>query len=291
MGETPAKIEYNTCDTINTNICWKNIRCENVKNFRAIWDSIYLFSIKEYNEFNERFNETIKGVTRKNKLAFDLATTKLFDKQFEYIKSNSSDYMSFVCFKDIVGRKQVFDSDNIWEIFNSFPKDIRNSFEGKKLAQHIDKQRKRYDSSPKVGRQAPDFQAIDVLGKDVKLTDFKGKHTLLVFWATWCGPCVQEIPTVKKIRKTYKPSELSIVYVSKDDDKTKMLSFIKKRELNWTHIFGNQSIPNDYFVEGIPETVLIDPNGKIIYINLGADTEELSEKLAEGIKNYKNVAR
>ena len=298
---TSAKIQYNSCDTTKSNYGWKDIKSENTKNFIPFWDSIYLYAAKENNEANEKKAKLIELLNLKTytksslflntKLASDSAINRLYVKQLEYIKSNSADYMSFLYFRDIIQQKLVFDSDYIAEVFNAFPEDIKNGFEGIKVAQLIKEQRKRYANPPKIGEQAPDFQAIDVLGKDVKLADFKDKHTLLVFWSTGCGPCIQEIATIKKFRAKYDPKELSIVYVSENKDKNRMLNFIKKRDMNWTHIFGNQLIAKDYFVDAIPVTVLIDPDSKITYINVGSDIEALSEKLAEGIKNYKNVAR
>ena len=289
LNETPAKIQYSSCDTTNPYIHWKNIQCENAKKFIPFMDSCVLYAMDEFNKFNEeqiKANNTVLDSSSigNSKSALELALNNLFNKQFEFIKLHTENYMSFVIYRDIINQKFVLDSDNIWEVFNAFSSDLRNGFEGRKLFQLIEEKRKRYENAPKVGKSAPNFQAIDILGKEIKLADSKGKHTLLVFWATWCGPCVKEIPIIKSIRDKYTPSELSIVYVSEDTDESKMLNFIKKRNMNWIHIFGNKSIIEDYFVSAIPETLLIDPNGKIIYLNVGNDLGELNKKLSESIR-------
>lgn len=292
LDETPAKIQYISCDTANTFNYWKNIYVENAKKFTPFLRNSALFANKEFNEFNEeqdkvynlfKLNKPIQDLVKEKKI-LEIALNNLSNKQFEFIKLHPEDYMSFIGFRDIINQKLELDSDNVWDVFNTFPNDIKNSFEGEKLFFLITEKRNRYKNAPEVGKTAPDFKATDILGKEIKLTDFKGKHTLLVFWATWCGPCVKEIPIIKSIRNKFTPSELSIVYVSDDTDESKMLSFIKKNNMNWFHIFGNKSIREDYFINALPETLLIDPNGKIIYLNVGNDLGELNKKLSESIR-------
>ena len=289
LNEIPAKIQYGSCDTTNSFIHWKDIQCENAKSLMPFFDSSILYTMNELNKVNEEQIKVNKAVSDSisignSKSALELALNNLFNKQFEFTKLHTENYMAFIYFRDIINQKSVLDSDNIWGIFDAFPNNLRNSFEGRKLFKLIEEKRKKYDNAPKVGKLAPNFQAIDILGKKIKLADFKGKHILLVFWATWCGPCVQEIPIIKSIRDKYKPSELSIVYISEDTDKSKMLSFIKKRNMNWIHIFGNKLVAKDYFVNGIPEILLIDPNSKIIYLNIGTEFGALNKKLSENIR-------
>jgi peroxiredoxin len=301
LDESPAKIKYISCDSTKDTFLWKNYYLENVKEFKPFYKSMRLFTRKEIEKVNEeqkkvdeefrKLNELTKPIVMsdydsllKSKEKAELAQTIFYNKQLEFIKLNADDYMSFVQFREIITQKQVLESDNVREVFSSFPSELRNSFEGKKLEQIIDEKRNRFGNAPEIGKIAPNFKTTDIEGKDIELNDFKGKYVLLVFWATWCGPCVKEIPDIKAIRNKYKPSDLAIIYVSDDSDKNRFLNFIKKKQMNWNHIYGNKTIAKDYFVNGIPETVLINQEGKIIHINVGNEVTELQKMLSANIK-------
>jgi peroxiredoxin len=294
LNETPAKIQYTVCNTASLYKYWQNIYTENVIDFISFYKNLRAFSTRERIKFDqeqEKFDVFFKQkplpdieiILRVKKVA-EVALTNYHNKQFEFISSNSSDYRAFVQFREIITQKQVLESDNVREVFSSFPSELRNSFEGKKLAQLIDEKRNRFDHAPELGKLAPNFKTTDIEGKDIELADFKGKYVLLVFWATWCAQCVKEIPDIKAIRNKYKPYDLAIIYISDDSDKNRFLNFIKKKQMNWNHIYGNKTIAKDYFVNGIPETVLINKEGKIIHINVGNEVAELQKMLSANIK-------
>jgi peroxiredoxin len=301
LDEKPAKIEYISCDSTNDLYLWKDYKLENVKDFVPFYKKIGLFTKKEIGKVNEeqkkvdkefrKLNELPKPIVMsdydsllKSKEKVEVAQKIFYNKQLEFIKLNADDYMSFVQFREIITQKQVLESDNVREVFSSFSSELRNSFEGKKLAQLIDEKRNRFENAPEIGKKAPNFKTTDIEGKDIELADFKGKYVLLVFWATWCSPCVKEISDIKAIRNKYKTSDLAIIYVSDDSDKNRFLNFIKKKQMNWHHIYGDKSIAKDYFVNGIPETVLINPVGEIIHINVGNEVTELKKMLFANIK-------
>ena len=87
-----------------------------------------------------------------------------------------------------------------------------------------------------VGQKAPDFESIDPNGKAVKLSDFKGKYTLLDFWAAWCGPCRQENPNIVQQYAKYKDKNFTVFGVSLDDSRSAWLKAIKEDHLDWTHV-------------------------------------------------------
>jgi peroxiredoxin len=119
-----------------------------------------------------------------------------------------------------------------------------------------------------VGKEAPEFILPDTKGKMVSLSSFKGKYILLDFWASWCGPCRQESPTVVKAYQKFKGDKFDILSVSLDDDKEKWLNAIAKDHLTWTHVSDlkawESSVVRLYQVEGIPATFLLDPKGVVI---------------------------
>ncbi|MEL7121079.1 MAG: TlpA disulfide reductase family protein [Bacteroidota bacterium] len=119
-----------------------------------------------------------------------------------------------------------------------------------------------------IGNQASDFEAVDLNGKTIKLSDFKDKVIMLDFWATWCGPCVQEIPDMKALKEKY-GDQLVIISISLDKKEEKLRSFIKAKDLNWTHVYAPEGRQNElvktYCGFGLPTYYIIDKNGKIHY--------------------------
>ena len=99
----------------------------------------------------------------------------------------------------------------------------------------------------------------------ISLDNYKSKYILLTFWASWCGPCVEEMPTINLMREKYSTDKFEIISVTLDDDLTKFSEAAKKYNMNWKHIFGDKDLVKKYGVIGIPEIYLIDKTGKIIY--------------------------
>lgn len=106
---------------------------------------------------------------------------------------------------------------------------------------------------------------------------------LLDFWATWCAPCRREIPILKQLNSTYGKKGLKIIDISLDEDEAKWRSTIEAQKMNWIHICDsfawNGEIAVNYNVQAVPKTVLVDPEGKIVAIDVRG------EKLVELIKS------
>lgn len=145
--------------------------------------------------------------------------------------------------------------------------------------------KERLDAGKKtaVGQVAPEITLENPEGEMVSLSSLKGKYVLIDFWASWCGPCRQENPNVVRMYKKYKDKGFEIFGVSLDRDKNAWLKAIEKDNLTWVHVsdlqFWQSSVVPQYNIEGIPMTVLLDKEGKIIAKNLRG--RALEEKLAE----------
>lgn len=115
------------------------------------------------------------------------------------------------------------------------------------------------------GKEAPDFALQDLQGKQVKLSDFRGKAVLLNFWATWCGPCKIEMPWFVELQKQYGPQGFEIVGVALDDSgKDEIQKFAKEMGVNYTILQGQDAVGDAYGAIGLPTTFYIDRSGKII---------------------------
>lgn len=126
------------------------------------------------------------------------------------------------------------------------------------------------DPSEWVGKPAPDFQVTDLRGEELSLKDYRGQVVLLDFWATWCGPCITEMPKVKKTYETYKDQNFQIISISLDQSEEPLVAYIQKEGLAWVHYWDeSRDIRNLYKVWGIPTAFLIDSEGIIQKASLG----------------------
>lgn len=121
-----------------------------------------------------------------------------------------------------------------------------------------------------VNTMSPSFNYDNYAGGKTKLEDFKGKYVYIDVWATWCGPCRAEIPSLKKIEEKYHDKNISFVSISVDVQKDieKWKALIKDKELGGVQLFAdnnwNSQFIKEYGINSIPRFILIDPTGKIV---------------------------
>ena len=132
---------------------------------------------------------------------------------------------------------------------------------------------------------ASDFYLRDLNGKLVRLSDFQGKVVLLNFWATWCPPCLKEMPSMQQLYQAYRDKGLEIIAVSVDTAPTaRVKAFVEKLGLTFTVLHDRDSlISRLYSNPGVPSTYLIDSQGKLAYRVLG-EYDWVSEKATMTIK-------
>jgi tetratricopeptide (TPR) repeat protein len=133
---------------------------------------------------------------------------------------------------------------------------------------------------------APEFKVTALNNEEVSLEKYKGKIVLLDFWATWCSPCIAEMPSVKAMYKKYNKDGFIIIGVSLDDDYLVLQDYLRKEAIPWPQYFDETGrIAQLYRVKGIPYTVLIDQDGIVRAIGLRGGS--LSNKVGELIKKLK----
>ena len=130
-------------------------------------------------------------------------------------------------------------------------------------------------ASAQVGTKAPDFTLKNADGQDVTLSDLKGKVVLVNFWATWCGPCVREIPDFLEVYDEYKDKGFEIIGVSLDRTGWKVVTpFVDKMHMTYPVVVGNNEVVTAFGgFNAIPTTFLIDRKGTLVDRHTGLMTK------------------
>lgn len=133
------------------------------------------------------------------------------------------------------------------------------------------------------GAQAPEIVGTDINGKEVKLSDFRGKLVYIDVWATWCGPCRKEIPFLKATEKAYHDKDVVFLSVSIDKNKDKWAKMVVDQELGGVQIHmpggWGADICKKYNITGIPRFMLIDKEGKVINTKTFRPSQNIGELL------------
>jgi thiol-disulfide isomerase/thioredoxin len=116
------------------------------------------------------------------------------------------------------------------------------------------------------GQPAPQFSLPNLDGKQVNLKDFSNKVVIIDFWATWCGPCREEIPHLNKLYEDYRGKGLEIIGISMDTDEPESIKkFTKEFRMEYTVVIGNEGVAQDFGgLLGYPTTIILDRSGKMV---------------------------
>ena len=276
-----AKISVVSTDSFaNATIKGSKSHAEFVK-----WDNLMKPENQKGSELNKEYSELYKkkdqaGMDR-IEAEFDKLTASKNVKNKQYLAENPSSPIAMFIFRQWAGYD--INADEAEPIFLSLSEKLRSGPAGKEMAEKIEIAKK-----TDVGRMAMDFTQNDTLGNPVSLSSFKGKHVLIDFWASWCGPCRQENPNVVKAFNNYKDKGFTVLGVSLDQPnaKDKWMKAIHDDKLTWTQVsdlkYWKNEVAVQYGIQAIPQNYLIDPQGKIIGKNLRG--EALNKKLEEIFK-------
>lgn len=200
--------------------------------------------------------------------------------QDDFITAHPDYYISLVTLRKKMGGR-VQDVEGTQKIFDKLRPALRQSTLGQSAAALL-----KASALLAVNQVAPDFSAPTPDGKTMKLSDLRGKYVLLDFWASWCGPCRAENPNVVKAYNRFKDKNFDILGVSLDrtGDQAKWTAAIEKDGLAWHHVsdlkWWSSDIAKLYMINSIPQNFLLDPQGRIIDMNLrGEALEKALEKI------------
>ncbi|MBN1925603.1 MAG: AhpC/TSA family protein [Prolixibacteraceae bacterium] len=234
---------------------------------------------KAENELQQRYRQSqISGDQEElEAVQFEFQTmmenSQLYARNFikEYQESPVAAYVYLMNFYDRAEAEELDSMLNMFEPINS--------------SQFVEVLKDRADGlrASGIGSVAPEIALANPEGNPVTLSQLRGKYVLIDFWASWCNPCIEELPLLKSIYADYSDKGFEIFGVSLDREKQAWLNAIERFGMDWVHVWDLDGetpgeTANKYGVNGIPFTVLLDKEGKIIAKNLRG--EQLREKIS-----------
>ncbi|MBK8297378.1 MAG: TlpA family protein disulfide reductase [Saprospiraceae bacterium] len=222
--------------------------------------NIKAFNAYSYLEFIENYFKT-----EVQKMFLLDSTQNIVELQERFLENNFSG-----CIKDYLYSKWIYnlltrknDLQNASIVFSKF----KNSSKNKSLIELLTMTFIN-TSRMAIGEIAPNFTYYDINGKLTSLSDFKGKLIYLDIWASWCGPCIKEIPYTKKLQEKLKNRNIEFLFISVDRDPNKWKTFVNKELLQGTHLLSSHdysiNIEKLYNVKSFPRYFIIGADGKIL---------------------------
>jgi peroxiredoxin len=133
----------------------------------------------------------------------------------------------------------------------------------------------------KNGNQVPQFEITTLDGAKFNVADFKGKVVLINFFATWCGPCMKELPQVKKyIWKEFKDKDFAMISIGRGHKAEELRKWNKRRKFPFPIAADpKREVYDKFATQYIPRTFILDKNGKIVFQEVGFDQEKLKHMI------------
>lgn len=262
-----------------------NMKLKNVISMKSVGAAAEKYLMPLYDDFYA-FLDKNPGYANDSALINTLIqkTAVINRAQVNYIQENGDQFYSLWLFRSRVIGADIMSADSLLVFFNDvFSADLRQTLEGRNAYNKIQTKR-----NIQVLGKSLDFSGKTIEGKTVHLSDFKGKFVLLNFWASWCSPCLKEIPELRAIRARFSENDLVMISMTADTDNNAFLAAVNKNKMSWIQLYKDDRTISHYGALAVPKNYLIGPDGNIIYhpdskLDVFANLHALVRVLAKNI--------
>ncbi len=237
----------------------------------------FLFSGSYKGLVRSYFDEQAKEIEKTDSIAHDIAYLKTLGTISNNTIKNNLLFES--------ARYGITYTDDLETFYNIFQKHSTNEEHKKEITKSYNKLK-----TVAKGEPSPKFEGYEnFAGGTTSLEDFKGKYVYVDVWATWCGPCKAEIPSLKKVEEKYHGKNIEFVSISVDKvaDRDKWTKMIEEKELKGVQLMADNAFQSDfvqdYLIMGIPRFILIDPNGNIVNSNAPRPSDKKLIKIFDAL--------
>lgn len=257
---------------------WKyqDIRNAQYKKIDALKKSLTTIASPKLKE--QRENE-IKDILSSQTFVYTIEKIKA---QLEVIRQHPNSGIAFANLH-VLAKLRESPVQEVNKLFQEFNPSFKNSAKGKLIAQLISTRIEKESDVLNIGDRAPVFKLYNAQQQLVNLAQYKGKYVLIDFWASWCDPCRNEMPTLKEVALANKA--LTVLSISLDKDKSKWTNAIKQdKTSSFTNVIDTLGFASNtvkqYSINSIPQNYLVDKTGKIVAKNIyGKDLKETITEL------------
>lgn len=265
----------------------------------AVWDTTHNRVYRELLSFKPEISSRLYEYMDKNakEIRSNDSVNRVYiqyledniDRELEFFEKYSDDYFAFWTTKQSVFlyTNSIKEPTNYLNtLLESMNRIFPAKFTATKEGQAIDELIRGRMGTIKIGDNALGFEIETLSGERFTKNDFLGKYILIDFWATWCVPCLKQMPEIIKLRADYDTDVLEIIGVSADNDIKPLLKYIDENNLNWIQVFDDKGdFVRSYGVTAFPTAFLIDPKGNMIYHSIGPlDIHQITAILDESTK-------
>ncbi len=220
---------------------------------------------KAYGELMESGNSDIEKIQK--------LVGQFTDIHSKYIKEHPGSTASVYALLQLVG------DEGFGELYEKLTPEAKKSvlfpfaeiqYKSFKEAEKAQAQLKRFTEGV---TPAPDFSLVNLDGKKVSLSEFKGKWIVLDFWGSWCGWCIKGFPALKEAYTKYHPKGLEVIGIDCNDTEQEWRDAVKKYELPWVQLYNgeNKSLLEQYGITGFPTKMIVNPQGIVVNVTVGED--------------------